>query len=116
MKMIVVLVAVLAASAAVAQCPKDCTCSNCYDAAEISVYAPVGVQVPPDFVPYHVHADLEAAVSNLTERVSAIEARARRVAEMRSAAKKRAAEKVSVRKRVNELNAILKNRYPEKKK
>ena len=107
----VVLVAVLTASAVVAQCTKDCTCSNCYDAAEISVYAPVGVRVPPDFVPYHVHADLVAAVSNLAERVSAIEARARRGAELRAAAKKRAAEKVSDRKRVNELNEILKKRY-----
>jgi hypothetical protein len=35
---------------------------------------------------------------------------------MRAEAKKRAASAVPVRKRVNELNAILKNRYPEKKK
>lgn len=75
-----------------------------------------GCVYPDGMVPYHVHADLVAAISNLAERVSAIEARARRVAEMRSAAKKRAAGKVPVRKRVNELNAILKNRYQEKKK
>lgn len=43
-------------------------------------------------------------------------ARNERVAKMRAESRKRAASAVPVRKRVNELNAILKNRYPEKKK
>jgi hypothetical protein len=43
-------------------------------------------------------------------------ARHERSAKMRAEARKRAASAVPVRKRVNELNAILKNRYPEKKK
>ena len=75
-----------------------------------------GCVYPDGMVPYHVHIELLEAISNLVERVSAIEARYRRVDEMRSAAKKRSAEKVSVRKRVNELNEILKKRYKEKKK
>lgn len=74
-----------------------------------------GCVYPDGMVPYHVHADLLAAISNLAERVSALEARHERSAKMRAEAKKRAAEKVPVRKRVNELNEILKKRYKEKK-
>ena len=119
MKMMVFFAALFAAVAVFGQCADGCVCSNCYGKVEISAYAPVGVPCPPDFVPYHVHIELVEAISNLVDRVSAIEARYRRVEEMRSAAKKRAAEKVpepSVRKRVNELNEILKKRYKEKKK
>ena len=75
-----------------------------------------GCVYPDGMVPYHVHADLVAAISNLAERVSALEARHARSAKMRAEARKRAASAVPVRKRVNEVNAILKKRYPEKKK
>ena len=116
MKLLVFFAALFAAVAVFGQCADGCVCSNCYGKVEISAYAPVGVPCPPDFVPYHVHIELVEAISNLVDRVSAIEARYKRVEEMRSAAKKRSAEKVSIRKRVNELNEILKKRYKEKKK
>ena len=70
---------------------------------------------PDNMVPYHVHADVVATLSNLVERVSAIEARHARIAERRAAAAAKREAAVPVKKRINELNELLKKRYLEKK-
>lgn len=111
MKLWFVLAVLLLAGISSAHGSDGCACSNRCCRVPVTGCAPGGLPKLPDgMVPYHEHADLVAAISNLAERVGAIEARTRRAAGRRTAAD------VHARRRVNELNAILKRRYREGKR